>query len=267
MRSEEGLSQPEARTGSWATYLALGGLVGFALLVYIPGFLDFLNPVFASQRRFFSLWIGFLLLGLFMLVRTRRVPRARVAFAVATVLILAVPLLLPAVYGAYRPYAEPAPGYVMHWITKPKNSFESAFKSAQRKTEHHGCTYSLLGWSGDNSLYFRSDCGETTWRYAPEAPPFEHEPAPVDEVPPEVGQNVTVNRGAGNLYPALPAGFTPDALQRFIPYETAVSPDGRWIAVAIKNYYGPRDVVVLSTAILAQKQTTGRSPAWLIYWL
>ena len=246
MGVQKGLFQPRALLGSLAPYLVLAGLAGFVLLVYVPGFLDFLNPVFASPSHFILLWIGSVLLSLIMLIWKRAVLSARLLFAGMTALLLVGPLFLPAVHGYYRPYAEPAPGYVMHWITQPKNSFESAFKNAQRATEHYGCTYTLLGWGDDNLLYFGSDCDQTTWQYGPERPPFEHAPATVDRIPPDVGQNSLVDKGYGNHYPALPIGFAADALTRFIPYETAVSPDGRWVAVAIKNYYGPRDIVVLS---------------------
>ena len=205
---------------------------------------DFLNPVFASPLRLFSLSAAGLALIAFALIRGRPGRLVRGSLAAAAAAIVAAPLLLPLLYGEYRPYAEAMPGYDMHWLTQPDSWFTSAFKSAQRAHEKYGCTYSLHGWSSDNVLYFQSDCGPTVWRYDPHTM---DEPQLADNVPAKVEQANVVDRGHNNNYPARPVGFSPDSTgQHFIVYETSLSPDRQWTAAAIKNYYGPRDVVVLT---------------------
>lgn len=213
----------------------------FVTAIYLPGFLDFANPLFASQVGFLA-WCAFFVVFAICLLASVRLLFLRLAAALLGLSILLSPIGLPLVYGEYQLYAEPISGYEMVWLTAPQSSFESAFKNAQRLTEHPGCTYSLLGWDDNNNLYFDSDCDQTLWLYTPpSARPFAAEISPE-----KLGSLTPVDNGYGNHYPSLPAGFVASSLQSFIPYQTAISPDGRWTAVAIKNYYGPRDVIVIS---------------------
>ncbi|MFW5942126.1 MAG: hypothetical protein ACOCXI_10015 [Chloroflexota bacterium] len=162
------------------------------------------------------------------------------------ILLTAAPLLLPPLYGDYTLPVGAREGYHMLWLTEPQRPFASAFKQAQRIHEKHGCTYYLLGWTEDEVLYYRSACDGRLWAFDPAT---DHAPYVVSGHPPAVAGSsvVGVNAdGVGGYYPAHPAGFPPHATNHAITYQRAISPQGRWVAAAIKNYYGPRDVVVLS---------------------
>lgn len=56
----------------------------------------------------------------------------------------------------------------MLFVTKP-SLWENPIKVWQRITEQRPCEYQILGWSGDNRLYYKAACGGETqvWEYAP----------------------------------------------------------------------------------------------------
>ena len=56
----------------------------------------------------------------------------------------------------YEPAVSAAPGYVLRWPTQP-GLLEGVAKRARITTEQRPCTYTLLGWSADASLYYRAD--------------------------------------------------------------------------------------------------------------
>lgn len=233
----------------WVTPVAILGVTILWLLLYDRWllFLDFLNPIFGSLYVFVGSYV--LCLGLVALAFIRSRPNllARIYLSVGMLVTLAFPLLFPSLYGQYQPYAKPASGYEMQWITQPSNRFSSAFKNAQRAHEKHGCTYTLYGWGADNVLYYGSDCESRFRRYDPMR---DGEPQPVNSIPDAVRDSLSVDRGnfsssGGGIYPSHPEGFDSSTRFYFIVYEKVSSPDGQWVAAAIKDYYGPRDVVIL----------------------
>ncbi|MBN1579719.1 MAG: hypothetical protein JXA89_03380 [Anaerolineae bacterium] len=203
---------------------------------------DFMNPVFPSPAYFFTL--GTLCLALIVAALVRGKPKlvARIGFGAGILAILIAPLMVLVMYDPYRPYAKPAEGYEMQWITQPPNRFLSAFKSAQRAHEKHGCRYTLHGWDQDNVLYYGSDCDRKLWRYDPAD---QDAPRPVSALPSGMQTDATVQRIKNNIYPDPLDGFDRSTIYHFITTETAASPDGKFAAAAIQNMYGPGDVVVL----------------------
>lgn len=236
----------------WITPVAVLGVTVLVLLLYDRWllFVDFLNPIFGNVYVFVGSYV--LCLGLIAATFIWGNPNvlnvlARIYLLIGILAALAFPLLLPSLYGHYQPYAKPAPEYEMQWITQPSNRFSSAFKNAQRAHDKHGCTYRLYGWSADNVLYYGSDCRFGFWQYDPAR---DSEPRPVSRIPDVVKDRSSVDRGihfdSGVIfYPEYPQGFDPSTRFSFIVYEKVSSPDGRWVAAAIKNFYGPRDVVIL----------------------
>jgi hypothetical protein len=165
--------------------------------------------------------------------------------ATGALLLVAAPFLLPLLYGRYTLAVEPQEGVRMFWLTQPDNVFTNAFKSAQRVHERSGCDYRLLGWGEGEVLYYESLCDGRTWAFNPAA-----DDAPRQVVAPPAALDYAtmegaVPRGTVRLYPSPPDGFPPTAHNHVITYQKSVSPQGRWVAAAIMNYYGPRDVVVL----------------------
>lgn len=201
------------------------------------------SPLFAGAGWFFAVLALTLLLAVAALFLVKPGRAVRLYLLVATALLIAAPLLLPLLYGPYTHYVETVEGVEMFWPTQPADPFATAFKNAQRVHEKYGCTYHLLGWSEDDVLYYVSACDGHIWLFDPAVG---HIARPALNVPPEVRE--TLVQGAGNVrtYPPQPAGFLRHVRNHVLTYETALSPSGQWEAAAIKNYYGPRDVVVVS---------------------
>lgn len=231
------------------TVYGLIGVGGLLVLLYDGGriFPDFLNPMFYSPR----FMVGGIAVGVMIgLAALRwgsgsRVLRSALAVGIAAMLVF--PLLLPVLYAPYAPYAQPADGYEMVWITQPDNAWMSAFKTAQRRHDAHGCTYSLHGWSSDAVLYYGSSCEAGVWRYDPAA---NSEPQWISALPDGVALSEVdsgVHHPSGGIsYPTPPIGFSLATRFDFITYEVARLPEHGLTAVAIMNWYGPRDVVILS---------------------
>ena len=62
-----------------------------------------------------------------------------------------------------------APDYVMRWPTEP-TILEGVVKRAQIVTEQRPCTYALLSWSANASLYYQATCNDgidRIWMYNP----------------------------------------------------------------------------------------------------
>ncbi len=58
----------------------------------------------------------------------------------------------------YQPAVVAAPGRTMHVLTQP-GLLEGVAKRSQSIVEVRPCTYTLLGWSNDNALYYQEQCG------------------------------------------------------------------------------------------------------------
>lgn len=219
---------------------------GLALLLTPLSIVLLFSPLFASTTWFFGLLAAALLLALLALVRVRPSWPIRLSLAAGILLLAAAPFALPIVYGAYTLAFEAEEGYTMFWLTQPERPFASAFKSAQRVHERGGCSYHLLGWSEADVLYYSAACDGRVWAFDPTV---DHAPRAVTQAPAvliEAAIERALPVGRARSYPAHPLGFPPEAKNHVITYEKALSPTGQWAAAAIKNYYGPRDVVVVS---------------------
>jgi hypothetical protein len=216
---------------------------GLSLFLAPLAILMLFSPLFASTTWFFALLALALLLVTISLVKARPPRLVRLYLASGTIFLLAAPLLLPVVYGEYDLAVTAEEGYEMFWLTQPEGRFANAFKNAQRVHERYGCTYHLLGWSEDEVLYYEAACEGRVWAFAPAT---DRAPRTATTVPAGVDRARVRGRDSVNTYPPHPSGFPRDAFNHVLTYETALSPGGKWQAAAIKNYYGPRDVVVLS---------------------
>ena len=231
------------------TPVATGGVILLLLLLYDQWFsMKFLNPVFWHPYVLVGSCIVCLILGAVALLWGRPSTLARTCLLIGTMAVLAFPLLLPAIYGEYRPCAQPASGYEMRWVTRPQNGMESAFKSALRDHESDGCTYTLYGWSADNALYYGSSCQLGYWRYDARQ---DTGPERVWSIPQAVKDVSSVNTmettaGGGTMAynPEPSKGFDPATQYPVHVHENVTSPDREWVAAAISDFYGPHDVVV-----------------------
>ena len=116
---------------------------------------------FAGQTSFLILWGVGLVLCTLLWVFAQRGRVARTVSIVPLALIAVAPLAVPAMYGRYdalEVYEAPQ-GYEVDWLTQPQSFLEGAIRRAQyRLDDFHGrCQYRLLGWSGENVLYYYTE--------------------------------------------------------------------------------------------------------------
>lgn len=201
------------------------------------------SPLFAGIGWFSALFALALLLAAGAIWLAKPAPALRLTLLGAILLLAAAPFLLPRLYEPYIHYVETGEGVELHWPTQPTGPFASAFKSAQRVHEKFGCTYHLLGWSEDEALYYTSTCGNQLWQFEPAQG---GRARPIVAAPPELQASFVQDAGNTLTYVPQPAGFQPHVYNHVLTYDSAISPSGKWQAAAIKNYYGPRDVVILS---------------------
>ncbi len=203
-------------------------------------FTDFLNPLYASLWSYFGCLILGLALSFAMLIGGRPSLGLTSLFCAAVVGFAAAPFLLPTMYGAYQIEPTAAAGYHLQWVTEPEDVFLSAFKSAQRRHESYGCVYTLLGWSHDNRLFYRSGCAHGIVQY---------DAVDQSSGPKQSGQPTDLATQAEAIFGTAAsthvAGLGGNQ-DYFVAYERAISPDKRFTAYLIKTYYGPSDVVILS---------------------
>ncbi|MCJ7736818.1 MAG: hypothetical protein MUQ10_05815 [Anaerolineae bacterium] len=239
----------ETRLWNWLTALTLVAITLITLLVYDKCFSTltsgFLNPVFWNPYTFVGSYLLCACLVVIVFVRGRLGLLARVWMLTGMAAMLAFPLLSPFLYDEHQLYAKPAPGYEMQWVTHPESGIGSALKTAQREHEGSWCRYTLHGWSNENVLYYGSSCRFGYWRYDPATeerrrvisiPEYVRDYPDVNEEYASVGQGMTV---------VHLQGFDSSAQYPVIVYYSAMSPDGQWLAVAVREYYGPHDVVIL----------------------
>lgn len=199
---------------------------------------DFLNPVYVDRSWFFSLCVGGLIVcGLFW-VAGRKGWRVRAVLGALVSFILAAPLFVTQMYDPYvLRSVSAAPVYELNWLTQPVGVFASAFKSAQREHDVVGCKYRLHGWSGDQRLYYGSDCRNDLWMYDPQSG---GKPRRIKRLPVDSGISSTVitahfrPTGKGGLWVSKVVEESPSADSMNTAY------------VIQDSFYGPYDVVVLS---------------------
>jgi hypothetical protein len=147
----------------------------------------------------------------------------------------------------YRPAVIAAPGYEMHWPTRPSPA-ASVVKSYQRFLELRTCDYMLLGWSAENTLFYQEACRDSkrqVWAYDLEKRDRPHR---VETVPLGLAQETVPCSSilAWVRSPGVrPAGAEPMVRSLEVRADGLASPDGRWAAVVVRHVYGPEDIIVL----------------------
>lgn len=239
--------EERTRPRHWLTALAVVGVMLLALLLYDKWLLNigFLNPVFWRSYTFVGSYLLCVSLVVIAFARGRPGVLAKAWILTGMVIALAFPLLSPLLYDEHQLYASPASGYEMQWVTQPGTRIGSALKTAQREHESSWCRYTLQGWSDENVLYYGSSCQLGYWRYDPST----EETRWLLSLPERVRDDSTVSSENVSIGQGMSAehlqGLDPSARYPVRVYSSAASPDGKWLAVAVREYYGPHDVVIL----------------------
>lgn len=165
--------------------------------------------------------------------------RARLLLALAALPVLAMPLVF-----TYAPALSAAPGREMVHVTKP-NPIEAVARHFQLAAEIAAERYRLLGWDGENTLYYRAEQTPGEARILA-FKPGGAEPQVVAEAPAALHSDAvwpsifTWVRGLS----WLPSGE--EAMRAgHIKGKHMTSPDRQWIAVVSRHFYGPEDVLLL----------------------
>ena len=231
----------------WRTPI-VGGMVGLPLYIVtmIPA-----AVFYAGQTPFYVLWCVGLVLCVFLWIVSQRGWIARAISFVPLVLLVIAPFAIPAIYGTYSSLDifEPPPGYEVNWLTRPESSLAGAIRRAQHEIEdlyQGSCEYRLLGWSGDNKLYYSKgdgypNCiygdGNILWLYDPVSG---NAPERIRRLPDGFTSSSTVSRGPRHPDEAEMKAKNP----RFIEFsawpdrlvEESTSPDGTMKAVVIQDF-------------------------------
>jgi len=150
----------------------------------------------------------------------------------------------------YQPAVVAAPGYEMHWPTRPAGAWAAITKSYQSFVETRTCEYTVLGWSDAGTLYYEETCEDgdpQTWSYAPGS---ESEPSAVEASPSDLFQQTVSRRAILDWVRAQrvrPADAEPSVRGLAVRVDGLASPDGRRVAVVVRRIYGPEDVLVLES--------------------
>lgn len=267
--------------GPWLNRLPMGVAVAANLLLfapfYLPGALELLyrqvaidpmSPAIFEVVRgmffhnlFFAQPGRYLLasaVGMALLMAVMLLGRPSRLMGLLPALTLAGVLVVPWVYG-YQPAVSAAPGYRMLVPTQP-GLLEGVTKRAQRFAELRPCDYSLLGWSADDTLYYREACRGVAPQVKAVAPAQEGSPRQVEAAPPDVSAEGRLSAADRVRSPAWTRGpdgrLVESAIEsaeaerssiRIKLRETGLaSPSGRWVAVVARHIYGPEDVLILS---------------------
>ena len=196
---------------------------------------EFLNLVLFSQFWFFFLCaVGLSVCGIILFWGGWR---ARTVSSLILGLVLAAPFAITQIYGQYtlRTVAS-ARGYEIDWLTQPEGNFSSAFKTAQREHDVHGCRYRIHGWSKNNRLYFGSRCMNDLWMYDAQK---KEDPQRIQRLP----------RGfepvsAVKTWQVRPSGQGGLWVTHVV--EESESKNGRTKAFVVQDsFYGPYDVLLM----------------------
>ncbi len=210
----------------------------FILLFQLPRALLFSNLVLYLSISL--LGIG---AGIAALIWTRPHWTVRALLVLALLAIIAFPCIY-----RYQPALVAASGYAMRVPTQP-GLFDGVIKANQSAAEIRPCTYTLVGWSADTTLYYEAQCGSgptQTWAIAPDremnarlvttAPnDLLAEPAPISVF--------DLVRAAG----VSPATEEPNARRVYLREGSLLSPDKTWGALIARHLYGPEDVVLVKS--------------------
>ncbi len=189
------------------------------------------------------LWLGVVMEGLVVTALLWGRP-GRVSRLLLVLIALAIPTA-PWVF-SYHPAVAPAPGYRMAVLTQPE-PLEGLLKHAQMWVEIVPASYTLMGWDGEEALYYSEKTktgSEQLWAFRPGE---ETAPRLATEIPSGLREGARVSvldrvRAPGTFRPE----DEPSVRAAHVRGSGLESPSGRWVAAITKWVYGPEDVVVLS---------------------
>ncbi|MGB0386111.1 MAG: hypothetical protein ACPGWR_14990 [Ardenticatenaceae bacterium] len=172
---------------------------------------------------------------------------ARICALLFALSVIGLPWLMP-----YEQPLEPAPGVTIHVVTEPANPIESFVKMMNVLAQDVPCEYDLLGWSAENELYYRRQCGaeEQIWLADPDQPdnPTQMTALPSDLTPkPSQQEQEALREEALETVRAARARPERSARAIYLREGSLRSPDGLWIAIKSQHIYGPQDVMLIST--------------------
>jgi hypothetical protein len=155
----------------------------------------------------------------------------------------------------YEPAVAAAPGYTLRWPTEPA-LLAGVAKRAQIVTEQRPCTYALLGWSANASLYYQATCSnglDQIWLYNPNT---STSTLPVTTAPTDLSTAVRAHSQVLELVRVssiYPPEAEPSTRSISVRDNGLASPDGRWVALVVRHVYGPEDVIVVSSGAIDRK--------------
>ncbi len=211
----------------------------------------FYHSVFFSQPGRYPLFAtagAALLLAALLLARPGRF--ASILLGITLLGVLAIPWVY-----SYQPAVSAAPGYQMLVPTQP-DLLEGVTKRAQQFAEVRPCTYSLVGWTPEDTLHYREECKGVAPQMKAIAPGREEQPRVVEDTPPEASAGTRVP--AADLVRSPAWVFGPDgrlvedaeaersSVRIKLRGDGLASANGQWVAVVARHIYGPEDVLLLS---------------------
>jgi len=218
--------------------------------ILVPIFLWILFVTFFFTKAIVYVLISLIVVtsGIAAFVRGYKGRLARICALLIALSVIALPWLLP-----YEPALDPAPGVTMQVVTQPRNPVESFVKMAYVLSEDVPCEYDLLGWSAENQLYYRRQCGvaEDIWFVHPDradAPvPMNGLSNDIRPKPSPLRQEEALREQVLEMVRADGYKASDERSYREIMLREGSlrSPDGQWIAAITQHIYGPQDVVLI----------------------
>lgn len=146
----------------------------------------------------------------------------------------------------YHPALMAAPEHSLYNMTDP-GWLNGRIKTVQAIIEKTPCSYTLLGWQDEESLYYEADCagGSQLWQYLVSANRSEK----ITAVPPELYTEMVpaTDITEGVLADIYPRELSTVSRETFIVGDVLPSPNGRFIALISRHVYGPQDVLLLTS--------------------
>lgn len=169
---------------------------------------------------------------------------ARLSALLVALSVIALPWLFP-----YEPALEPAPAVTMKVVTPPLTPIGTFVKMMNVLSQDVPCEYDLLGWSTENQLYYRSECGakEYVWFVDPERADA---PVPItalsSDIMPKSGK-IRQEVPREEVLEMVRARTIPERSVRelYLRDGSFRSPNGEWIAIKSQHLYGPQDVMLI----------------------
>ncbi len=229
----------------WRTPI-VGGVVGLPLYIFtiIPA-----SVFYAGQIPFLVLWCVGLALSVLLWIISQRGWIARAVSFIPLVLLVIAPYAIQEIYGTYSSLEtfESPPGYEVNWLTRPESSLAGAIRRGLSEMDdiRGSCEYRLLGWSGDNKVYYSKgdgypNCiygdGNILWLYDPVSG---NAPERIKRLPDGFTSSATVLRGPRHPDEAKMKAENPNFVEfdswknRLV--EESTSPDGSMKAAVIQD--------------------------------